>query len=239
MKKAIPKDNKYTIKRIREKLQESFGDNLKALILYGSWVKGTANADSDIDLLVVLDHLDGDIRKKISDISYKIDSERIITITPCELHDFMKEAIPLYTAVKKEGEVITGTIDLSLSPEPPEVKYAEFLKKSEKVETDKVKTAETLLEKDLISGIPEFCFIASKHAIQATLAMKGKGYTSKVSRLIPLAEEYLGEEFSASFKKVFDIFIRAEYELIPVSRKEAGRAIKLAIKTLEVYKKWR
>ena len=238
MKKTIPKEIKSTIKRIREKLKESFEDNLKALILYGSWVKGTAGKDSDIDFLAVLGHLDGNTRKGISDISYEIDSERMITIVPCSLKDFRKETIPLYTAVKKEGETILGAIDLSLNPESPKVKYAEFIKKSQQFESHKIDTAEELLTKELISGIPEFCYMASKHAIQAALAMKGEGYTSKVFELIPQAERYLGKDFSTSFKKVFDIYVKVEYELIPVSRKEASRAIKYARKTMEVYKKW-
>ncbi len=239
MIKAIPKDIKDTIKRIQKKTKESFGDNLKSLILYGSWVKGTAGKNSDIDLLVVFGRLDENIRKNISDISHKIDSERIITIVSCSLEDFKKETIPLYTAVKKEGKMILGLTDLSLNPEPPEVKYAEFIKKSQQIESHKVETAEALLEKKLIFGIPEFCFMASKHAIQAALAMKGRGYTSKVSELIPQAAEYLGKEFSSSFKHVFDIYVKEEYELTPISKNEATRVIRYARKTMKVYKKWR
>jgi len=239
MRKNIPKEIKGTVKLIKKKLKESFADNLKSLILYGSWVKGTAGKDSDIDLLAVFERVDENIGKDISDISYKVDSERMITIVPCSLEDFKKETIPLYTAVKKEGDMILGSIEFSLNPEPPKVKYAEFVKRSQQFESHKVETAETLLDKDLISGIPEFCFMASKHAIQAALAMKGKGYTSKVSELIPQTEKYLGKEVSSSFKKVFDIYVRAEYELVSISREEASRAIKYARKAMEVYKKWR
>jgi predicted nucleotidyltransferase len=238
MRKAIPKDIQDTIKRIQKKLKERFRDNLKSLILYGSWAKGTARKNSDIDLLAVFESTDEKVRKNIDDISYESDARRTITIVPCSLEDLRRETIPLYTAIKKEGKTILGTANLSLSPEPPEVKYAEFIKKSQQFETHKIDTAEELLTKELTSGIPEFCFMASKHAIQAALAMNGKGYTSKVSELIPQAEKYLGKEFSTSFKHVFDIYVRAEYELMPIFREEASRAIKYARKTMEVYKKW-
>jgi predicted nucleotidyltransferase len=36
---------------LRKNLRERFQDDLKALILYGSWARGTAREDSDVDLL--------------------------------------------------------------------------------------------------------------------------------------------------------------------------------------------
>jgi len=40
---------------IRKRLGVIYGSNLRDVILYGSWARGEAEADSDIDLLVILD----------------------------------------------------------------------------------------------------------------------------------------------------------------------------------------
>jgi hypothetical protein len=40
---------------ISEDLRDLYGERLRGLILFGSWARGDANPESDIDLLVVLD----------------------------------------------------------------------------------------------------------------------------------------------------------------------------------------
>ncbi len=66
------------------------------------------------------------------------------------------------------------------------VKYADFFRKCQEFESRKLEMAEELLKKDYLSGIPEVCFVAAKHALQAALAMKGEGYSSKVTILLEL-----------------------------------------------------
>ncbi len=87
----------------------------------------------------------------------------------------------------------------------------------------------------MTSGIAELCFVASKHAIQAALAMEGKGYSSKMSLLLPLAEEYLGGEIAAVFRGSFALYAKPEYALESLTRKEAKLAIEYATKIMEVY----
>lgn len=226
------------LERIKKKLLASFKDNFKSLILYGSWVKGTANGDSDIDLLAILGKINEKIRKRIHDIKSEIDINRSVSIVPVSLNDFKIEKLPLYTAVKKEGRVIYRGIDLSINPEPEKVKYADFFKRSHKFESDKIKITEELLDRNLTSGIVEICFIASKHAIQATLAMEGKGYTSKISLLLPLARKHLGKEISSNFQKLIDLYVKSEYEMEFLSDKEAKLAIKYAKKIIDVYNRY-
>ncbi len=106
---------KSTIEDIRKNLTEKFQDNIKCIILYGSWAKGSAYEDSDIDLLVVFDRIDKETGKSVRHIMYSTNTERSITIIPSSLKDFRNEKLPLYTAVKKEGKVIYGDIDFSIN----------------------------------------------------------------------------------------------------------------------------
>lgn len=221
--------------RIQRSLVERFPDNLSCLILYGSWAKGTAKRDSDIDLLAIFNPLDKEMRKALDDIERNFVGERNITLVPSSVEDFKKEKIPLFTAVKTEGKVIYGDMDLSINPETPEVKYSEFFERSYQWESGKIRIAEELLEKDLTSGIAELCFVASKHSIQAALAMRGEGYSSKVAVLLPLTERYFGKEIAEPFRKLFRLHIKSEYGIEFLTDEEAKLAVDCAKKILQVY----
>ncbi len=220
---------------IKKNLTERFRENIRCLILYGSWAKGLAREDSDIDLLVVFDAINKETGKVIHEIESHIDGERNITIVPTNLEDFRKERLPLFTAVKREGKVIYGDVDLSINPGSPKIKYSEFFKRSFEFESQKVKIAEELLEKDLASGVADLCFVASKHAIQAALAMKGVGYSSKMMILLPLTEKYFGKEMAEAFKKLFHLYIKSEYGMEFLTDEEARLAVKYAQEVLTVY----
>jgi len=228
---------KATIKDIRKNLTEKFQDNIKCIILYGSWIKGSAREDSDIDLLVVFDRINKETGKSVHNILNSIKTERSITIVPSSLKDFQNEKLPLYTAVKKEGKVIYGDVDFSINPEPPRIKYSEFFKRSHEFESQKIKIAEELLEKNITSGSADLCFVASKHAIQAALAMKGKGYSSKIKILLPLTERYFGKAIAQAFKKLFELYIKSEYSMEFLKEEEIKLAIEYAKKILEVYQR--
>ena len=223
-----------TLKEIEDTLLDKFRDSLHCLILYGSWAKGTAREDSDIDVLAIFSTLGKETGKSLFDVERRIRG-RNVTLVPSSLEDFQKEKIPLFTAAKREGKIIYGDVDRSINPEPPELKYSEFFKRSRQFESQKVRIAEELLEKDLLSGVSDFCYVASKHAIQAALAMKGEGYSSKVVVLAPLTEKYFGREIETAFKNLFKLYVKSEYLMDFLSAEEARTAIDYAEKILKVY----
>lgn len=208
----------------------------KCIILYGSWTKGTAREDSDIDLLVVYEKLNDKTKEFVRKLAYDQHIDKEVTLIPANAEDFIKEKLPLFTAVKNEGKILYGNTNLSISAEPPQIKYADFFRQSREFESGKVETARRLFKDGFYQGIPIHCFIASKHAVQAALAMRGNGYSSKVPVLLPLARECFGEDVALGLKTLFDIYTRSEYELDDVSEEEAGAAIKCAEEVLRVYK---
>ncbi|NWF56084.1 MAG: nucleotidyltransferase domain-containing protein [Syntrophaceae bacterium] len=220
-----------TLEKIRDTLVERFGTRLKCVLLYGSWATGTARKDSDIDLLAVLQERALGDGKAIADL-FLVDNREISLVT-CTEDEFRRENIPLHTAVKREGKILWGNIDRNLNPEPPEVKYADFFRKSQEFESRKLEMAKKLLEDDYLSGIPEVCFVAAKHALQAALAMKGEGYSSKVAVLLPLVRAHFGPEVAEEFQKLSEMYSRTDFSLESVPRKEAKEAIHLAEKVFE------
>ena len=233
----MPEVIKGIVEEVTENLTKRFHGNLKCLILYGSLAKGTARQTSDIDLLAVFDKSDKKIRKTLADIMGTLETERSITVLSTSLEDFQKEKIPLYTAVKKEGKVIYGNADMSVNPESPEIKYAGFFRDSREFESRKIRTAEELLKKDMGYGIADFCFVTSKHAIQASLAMKGEGYSSKAAVLLPLARKYFGKDIAEAFRTLFDLYTKSEYGIESLTEEEAMLALEHAKKILVVYNK--
>jgi len=219
--------------KLQETLITDFPGHLQCLILYGSWAKGTAKKDSDIDLLAVFDRADGEMRRKVWEVAQNVGRE--VTIVVADLEEFSSEINPIYTAIKKEGKVIWGKADLSVHPDPPPVKYAKFFKRSEEFESQKIRIAKDLIDKGYHSGVMELCYVASKHAIQAALAMKGEGYSSKVAILMPLAQKYLGNEIAEAFKRLFDLYVKSEYGMETISGEEAKKAVEYAKVIWKVY----
>lgn len=46
---------KELLRRVKSVLQDVHGDRLRGVVLYGSYARGAGGAESDIDLLVLLD----------------------------------------------------------------------------------------------------------------------------------------------------------------------------------------
>lgn len=230
----LPSIINKTIEDIRKRLLERFSDNLKCLILYGSWAKGTAHEDSDIDLLVILNNADDKTRRLLYKIERDIAEDKSITLLSSSIEAFQRERIPLYTAIKKEGKIIMGDIDITLNPELPHIKYAEYFEKSKEFETKKVRMAENIINEYPSYGSADLCFVASKHAVQMALAMRGIGYSSKVAVLLPLAKENLGEAIADKFKRLFELYTKSEYGIESLSQEEARLAIEYAKEILSV-----
>ena len=95
------------LERARGILQQAFGPRLKGVILYGSEVRGQADPESDIDLLVLLagpvdSHQDSwtCIRALYPLV---LDLERPIHALPVDVMEYEAQEFPLYRAVKEEG----------------------------------------------------------------------------------------------------------------------------------------
>lgn len=87
-----------------------YGTALRDVILYGSCARGDFAADSDIDIMVLLDVRQeeiGDARKKILDVSDQIDLEYDVVLAPViqswQLYKQYMEVWGFYQNVGREG----------------------------------------------------------------------------------------------------------------------------------------
>ncbi|MBI4699583.1 MAG: nucleotidyltransferase domain-containing protein [Deltaproteobacteria bacterium] len=57
MSRSVPASLRPALEQLARRLRELFGDRLRELRLYGSYARGEASEDSDVDVLVVVDGL--------------------------------------------------------------------------------------------------------------------------------------------------------------------------------------
>ncbi len=69
-------------KDVRRELERQLPGRVGRVVVFGSTARGTANEDSDVDLLIVLDHLAVGERARIIDIAATIGFERDLRIVP-------------------------------------------------------------------------------------------------------------------------------------------------------------
>ena len=108
----LPDDGKLVplLEELKSELQKLYGDNLKNIILYGSYARGDYDSESDIDVMVLVDLDDIGQREyrdvlaeKVTDISIKYDV--LISVIDNNYEDFNIRAsyVPFYKNVIREG----------------------------------------------------------------------------------------------------------------------------------------
>lgn len=101
---------KEILKKYVDDIQKLYENNLKEVILYGSYARGDFKANSDIDIMILVDMTDEEIRKKgrfLSDMTFDYNFDNDLEIMPIvkNLEHFNRwvRAYPFYNNVKKEG----------------------------------------------------------------------------------------------------------------------------------------
>lgn len=101
---------RYLVGQIKERLLEIYGENIKQVILYGSYVRGEATRDSDIDLLVVVDESLNpfEVRKDLSDFLFDIllEEGKFFSVIVLPEHFFKNYNSPFVLNVKREGMTV-------------------------------------------------------------------------------------------------------------------------------------
>ncbi len=95
------------LKEFKEEIEKLYGKRLKGSILYGSWARGDATEDSDIDVLIVLEGevSPGEEIDRMIDIITEINLKHgvLISVYPVSEKDYSTINSPLLINVRREG----------------------------------------------------------------------------------------------------------------------------------------
>ncbi|MCM1194054.1 MAG: nucleotidyltransferase domain-containing protein [Butyrivibrio sp.] len=96
-------------------IQKIYRDHLRQIILYGSYARGDYRADSDVDIMILLDISDLELKKysqQVSYMTYDFNLDNDIDIKPIVKSEafFNKWVVnyPFYANIQKEGIVLYG-----------------------------------------------------------------------------------------------------------------------------------
>jgi len=98
---------KETLKKLKVEIKKLYGKRFKNIILYGSWARGEATEESDIDVVIILEGkvIPGREIDRMIDIITDINLEYgvLISVYPVSEDDYSSINSPLLINVRKEG----------------------------------------------------------------------------------------------------------------------------------------
>ena len=93
--------------QFKNRAQGIYGRKLKKVILYGSYARGLAKQDSDIDLMIVLTEMESAFTEieRLNDIKFSIGLENDIFIStnPVLEETFIHSTLPIFKNVARDG----------------------------------------------------------------------------------------------------------------------------------------
>ncbi len=98
------------VNEFAERVRDIYGESLKQVIVYGSYARGDYQKNSDIDIIILVDANDTEIKRRfnsVCDLAFDYELEYGIVISPLvknkEHFEKWSETLPFYRNVKQEG----------------------------------------------------------------------------------------------------------------------------------------
>ena len=103
-------DAREIARDVASDLKRLYGDRVRKVVLFGSWARGDAHPESDIDLLVVLDRVEDASREheRMSDLlnRHSLDNDTIVSTLVVSERDYASAQKPVLIRIRAEGEPI-------------------------------------------------------------------------------------------------------------------------------------
>lgn len=111
--KKIPRSIEIPIYKFAQTIQLLLGLDLYAIILYGSYARGDYNNNSDVDIMILVDLPETEIKKiekDVYDVASEIEINTGINISPVIKNraqfEYWVDTLPYYRNVRDEGVTI-------------------------------------------------------------------------------------------------------------------------------------
>ncbi len=108
-------DAETLLQELEKNLEDIYGNKLRKIILYGSYARGNYDEGSDLDVMVLVDMDETEIKKKrdeILDVTVDLTTRYGIVLSIIEnnynyFYDWL-DVLPFFTNVEREGVSIYG-----------------------------------------------------------------------------------------------------------------------------------
>lgn len=78
----MPERHRRALAALAVRLRADFGARLRLVRLFGSWARGDASADSDLDVAVVIDDLDRTEWRQVIDVAADLEVAHDVVLGP-------------------------------------------------------------------------------------------------------------------------------------------------------------
>ncbi|MBQ6900796.1 MAG: nucleotidyltransferase domain-containing protein [Firmicutes bacterium] len=101
--------------KIAEIYRQVYGENIFKILLYGSYARGTQDAESDVDVVAIVRGNRADLQKKLrevwtlsSDLELEYETVLSPTVIPFDEYEEYREVLPYYRNIDREGVSIVA-----------------------------------------------------------------------------------------------------------------------------------
>ena len=109
----MPKRIEDIVYRFAQMMKLIFGSNLEKVIVYGSYARGNYRKNSDVDVMILVDLPENEIKKMentVYDVAFDIEMETGVDISPViksrQQFEYWVDTLPYYRNVREEGVTV-------------------------------------------------------------------------------------------------------------------------------------
>ena len=109
----MPESVQSIVYKFAQTMKVLFGEHLNKVIVYGSYARGDYKKNSDVDIMILVDLSETEIKKfenRVYDVAFEIEMDTGVDISPViknkNQFEFWVDTLPYYKNVREEGVTI-------------------------------------------------------------------------------------------------------------------------------------
>ncbi len=109
----MPESVQSIVYKFAQTMKVLFGEHLNKVIVYGSYARGDYKKNSDVDIMILVDLSETEIRKfenRVYDVAFEIEMDTGVDISPViknkNQFEYWVDTLPYYKNVREEGVTI-------------------------------------------------------------------------------------------------------------------------------------